>query len=180
MANDLVEVFYLEMFEPRVGVSLPPRDRLAVVHVENPTVPYYRALFDAVGAEFHWYSRKEMSDQALAAIIGDPRNELHVLHADGVAAGFAEIDRRRPEDVELAFFGLIRSFIGKGLGKWFLQWAVAKAWSSCPRRVWLHTCTDDHPAALPNYLKAGFTIFRKETLRRPNHTERQGEGARSF
>ena len=57
----------------------------------------------------------------------------------------------------------MREFIGQGLGRYFIQWAVDKAWSYGPRRLWLHTCTLDHPRALPNYLKAGFAIYQVET-----------------
>jgi len=35
-----------------------------------------------------------------------------------------------------------------------------------PKRVWLHTCTLDHPAALPNYQKAGFAIYKEEMITR--------------
>jgi len=41
-------------------------------------------------------------------------------------------------------------------------WAIDRAWSYQPERLWLHTCTEDHPKALPNYLKAGFKIFKEE------------------
>ena len=68
------------------------------------------------------------------------------------------------DEVELVQFGLTPEFIGQGLGKWFLQWTIDRAWSYEPTRFWLHTCTKDHPAALPNYLKAGFTIY-KETVK---------------
>ena len=68
--------------------------------------------------------------------------------------------------IELVQFGLISEFIGQGLGKWFLQWTIDKAWSYQPKRFWLHTCTLDHPAALPNYTKAGFVLFKQETIRR--------------
>ena len=68
-----------------------------------------------------------MSDEALATIIGDPRDELHVLHVDGTPAGFAELDRRQPHEIELVQFGLMPDFIGQGLGKWFLQWTIDKA-----------------------------------------------------
>ena len=105
-------------------------------------------------------------DEALAAIIGDPLDELHVLHVDGTPAGFAELDRRQRDEIELVQFGLVREFIGQGLGKWFLQWTIDKAWSYQPKRFWLHTCTLDHPAAVPNYLKAGFVLYKTETIRR--------------
>ncbi|HVC94124.1 MAG TPA: GNAT family N-acetyltransferase [Pirellulales bacterium] len=161
-----VTVYYLEMLAASHRSVPAPRDDLTVPHVTSPSVLYYRSLYDAVGKDFYWLSRRKMSDEALAAIIGDPGDELHVLHVDGTPAGFAELDRRQPNEIELVQFGLVPEFIGQGLGKWFLQWAIDKAWSYQPRRFWLHTCTLDHAAALPNYLKAGFKLFRQEAIRR--------------
>jgi GNAT superfamily N-acetyltransferase len=161
-----VTVYYLEMFaRPRRFVPAP-RTGLTVDQVKSPPVAYYRSLYDAVGKEFHWLSRRKMSDEALAAILDDIRNELHVLHVDGTPAGFAELDRRQPDEIELVQFGLIRDFIGQGLGKWFLQWTIDKAWSYGPRRFWLHTCSLDHSRALPNYTKAGFVLYQQESIRR--------------
>ena len=161
-----VTVYYLEMLAPAHRALPAARDGLTVLHVQSPSVPYYRSLYDAVGKDFNWLSRRKMSDEALAAIIGDPRNELHVLHVDGTPAGFAELDRRQPDEIELTQFGLMPAFIGQGLGKWFLRWAIDKAWCYEPKRLWLHTCTRDHPAALPNYLKSGFVVFQQATVRR--------------
>jgi GNAT superfamily N-acetyltransferase len=161
-----VTVYYLEMLAPSHRLVPAPRDDLTVLHVKSPSVPCYRSLYDAVGKEFYWLSRRKMSDETLAAIIGDPLDELHVLHVGDAPAGFAELDRRKPEEIELVQFGLVRDFIGQGLGKWFLQWSIDKAWSYEPKRFWLHTCTLDHPAALPNYTKAGFAMYKQETIRR--------------
>lgn len=161
-----VTVYYLEMLAPSERSVPSPRDGLTVHHVQAPTVPYYRSLYNAVGNDFYWLSRRKMPDEALAAILSDPRDELHVLHVDGTPAGFAELDRRQPQEIELIQFGLKPAFIGQGLGKWFLQWTIDKAWSYEPKRFWLHTCTLDHPAALPNYLKAGFVLFKQEAIRR--------------
>jgi GNAT superfamily N-acetyltransferase len=159
-----VTVYYLEMLSASVRSMPAPRDGLKVRHVQSPTVPYYRSLYDAVGKDYYWLSRRRMSDAALAAIIGDPRDELHVLHVDDTQAGFAELDRRQPQEIELVQFGLMPDFIGRGLGKWFLQWTIDKAWSYEPKRFWLHTCNLDHPAALPNYMKAGFVQFKQEAI----------------
>ncbi len=161
-----VTVYYLEMLAPSDRIVPAPRSDLSVVHVPSPSVPYYRSLYDAVGKEFHWLSRRKMTDETLAALLGDPRNEMHVLHVQDTPAGFAELDRRQPAEIELVQFGLTAPFIGKGLGKWFLQWAIDKAWSYQPNRFWLHTCTLDHPAALPNYTKAGFVLFKRDSIRR--------------
>lgn len=157
-----VKTTYLQMFARGLRVVPPPRDGLTVVHAKRATVAYYRFLYDAVGRDYDWTGRKKLSDAELAILLGDPRLEIHVLMVDGVPAGFAELDRRIAYEIELVQFGLVPEFIGQGLGKHFLQWTIDKAWSYDPIRFWLHTCTKDHPAALPNYLKAGFAIYQEE------------------
>jgi GNAT superfamily N-acetyltransferase len=157
----MVKTIYLEMLSRPERVVPPPRDGLAVVYAKKPPVAYYRFLYEAVGRDYDWTSRKKLSDTELAALLNDPRLEVHVLMVDGVPAGFAELDRRTEGKIELVQFGLMRNFIGQGLGKYFLQWTIDKAWSYSPKRFWLHTCTKDHPAALPNYLKAGFAIYKE-------------------
>jgi GNAT superfamily N-acetyltransferase len=154
---------YLQMFSNPRQVVPRPRDDLAVIRATKPTLAYYRFLYGAVGKDWNWTSRKKLSDIALARIIHDPRDEVHVLYVDGVPAGFAELDRRVEGEVEISQFGLMSGFIGRGLGKYFLNWTVLRAWSYNPRRLWLHTCTEDHPSALPNYLKAGFAIYKEDT-----------------
>ena len=156
-----VKITYLEILTRPHRVVPPPREGLTVVHARKPPVAYYRFLYDAVGREYDWTSRKKLSDAELAALLNDPRLEVHVLMANGVPAGFAELDRRIEGEIELVQFGLMPEFIGRGLGRHFLQWTIDKAWSHQPRRFWLHTCTKDHPAALPNYLKAGFTVYQE-------------------
>jgi len=156
-----VTTTYLQMFAHAPRVVPPPREGLTVVHARKPPVAYYRFLYDAVGRDYDWTSRKKLSDTELAALLLDPRIEVHVLMADGVPAGFAELDRRTAGEIELVQFGLIPPFIGHGLGRYFLQWTIDKAWSYSPNRFWLHTCTKDHPAALPNYVKAGFVIYKQ-------------------
>jgi GNAT superfamily N-acetyltransferase len=157
-----VKTYYLEMLTPPQQVIPPPREGLIFLHAQRPTVAYYRFFYDAVGDQWHWVNRKKLSDAEVAAIIHDPKVEMHVVYCDGVPAGFAELDRRQADEIELVQFGLLPDFIGKGLGKFFLNWTIHKAWSYQPRRFWLHTCTLDHPAALPNYLKARFVIFKEE------------------
>ena len=161
-----VTVYYLEMLAHAERNVPAPRDDLVVHHARTPSVPYYRFLYDAVGKEYHWLSRRKLSDNELAAILGNPLNEVHVLHVDGSPAGFAELDRRQLDEIELVQFGLMSDFIGQGLGSWFLQWTLDKAWSYEPKRFWLHTCSLDHPAALPNYKKAGFLQYKETQIRR--------------
>lgn len=163
----MVTTTYLQMFarpEQLLLESLrPTREGISVIHARRPTVRYYRFLYQAVGGEYDWTSRRILSDEQLSALIHDPRDEVHVLHVNGVPAGFAELDRRIEDEIELVQFGLMSEFMGQGLGRYFLAWTIDKAWSHQPRRLWLHTCTNDHAAALPLYRKAGFEVYRQET-----------------
>jgi len=166
MTNVDVTIFYLEMKSPSHR-SLPvPRDDLAVVHAVVPTPRYYRFLYDSVGDDYHWYRCKQLSDAELAQLIQNPLDEVHVLYVAGTPAGFAQLDRRQNDEIELIQFGLMPEFIGQGLGPWFLQQIIDIAWSRQPKRLWLHTCTLDHPSALPMYQKAGFELYREEKIQR--------------
>jgi len=112
-----VTVYYLEMLAPSQRSVQAPRDGLTVLHDQAPSVPHYRFLYDAVGDDYNWLSHRKLTDVELAAVIHDPQNELHVLHVDGSPAGFAELDRRQLDEIELVQFGLMLKFIGQGLGK---------------------------------------------------------------
>jgi len=161
-----ITVFYLEMLaHPQRGAAVP-RDGLTVIHAKRPPLPYYRFLYNAVGENYHWLSRRNLTDEELAKIIHHPLTEVHVLHVDGSPVGFAELDRGQTDEVELVQFGLMADFIGQGLGTWFLNWIIDTVWSYEPRRFWLHTCTLDHPSAVHTYTKSGFIQFKEEAIRR--------------
>jgi GNAT superfamily N-acetyltransferase len=147
----------------RPAKPLPMVGKVALLHAERPTVSFYRYLYDTVGEPWIWWDRRKLSDAALAAIVQDPKVEVYVLYLDGVPAGYAELDRRIEGEIELAYFGLIPDFIGKGLGPYLLDWAIEAAWRYEPRRVWVHTCTLDHPKALSTYQRAGFVPCRQIT-----------------
>lgn len=161
-----VTVYYLEMLSPPGQEILPPRDGLTILPVETPSVPYYRFLYNEIGRDYRWLSRRKMTDLELEVVIQHPDNRMYVLHVDGSPAGYAELDCRNSDDVELVQFGLMGEYHGQGLGTWFLNWIIDKVWSEQPRRFWLHTCTLDHPAALGMYQKAGFLLYDEESFRR--------------
>jgi GNAT superfamily N-acetyltransferase len=155
-------VTYLEMTArpQRPPVSAPP-GKLALMRAEPCSVSYYRYLFAAVGEPWLWFERRVLSDDQLAALIQPPEIEISVLYVGGVPAGYFELDRSHPHDVELAYFGLVTPFIGRGYGAYLLQAGVDSAWQRNARRVWVHTCTYDHPRALGGYQRAGFVVYKR-------------------
>ena len=160
-----VTVHYLEMVPSR-RTPKAKRDDVSVVHVVAPSVEYYRTLYDGVGSDYRWLSRRKLSDDELASVIHDPQNEMHVLHVEGNPAGFAELDRRQSGEVELVQFGLLPDYIGQGLGTWLIDWTIDRVATYEAKRFWLHTCSLDHPAALVTYKKAGFAQYNQTQIRR--------------
>lgn len=178
-------VTYLEMTAPPAAAPLrPPRAGLEVRAARRPTVSFYRYLYSMIGEDWTWVMRRLLADDELRQILEDPAVEVNVLWVGGVPAGLAELDRRQPPDVELAYFGLLPEFIGQGLGRWLLDWTIHHAWRAQPRRLWVHTCDLDHPRAIGVYRKSGFRVYdqRIELLRLPDEfrpPERPRSGAES-
>lgn len=137
---------------------------LVIERVERPTPDLYRLCYRTVGEAYHWRDRWNWTDDEIRRHLAQPEITLHVARRGAALAGWYEL-RRVPEDrsVEIAYFGLCPDAIGQGLGKHLLSCAVSDAWALEPARVWLHTCTLDHPAALPNYKKRGFAPYKSET-----------------
>jgi GNAT superfamily N-acetyltransferase len=155
---------YLEMLSPPAERPPAVRDDLTIERVSRPTVEAYRQIYSAVGGQLNWVDRLRMPADELLAIITHERVEIYLLEVAGQRAGFAELDRREGDQIELAYFGLYPEFIGQGLGKYFLEWTIERAWSHQPQRLWVHTCDLDHRAALPNYVKSGFMPYREEMV----------------
>jgi GNAT superfamily N-acetyltransferase len=156
---------YLEMTEqpPDPGPATVAGCRLERVGACPPS--FYRFLYAEVGGPWHWIDRLPWSDETIAAHLAQDGLELFVLYRDGAPGGFAELKRDPDGSVEIAYFGLLPGLIGQRLGGPFLSAVIAEAWSAGTRRVWLHTCTLDHPRALENYVKRGFRPFREERYR---------------
>lgn len=162
--NDLECVItYLQMTARPAAPSLPAPAHSALLRCEWPTVSFYRYLYEGVGAPWLWYERRVIDDRTLAAQVIDPKIEIFVLYYGGAPAGYFELNLREMPDIELAYFGLLPDFIGKGLGAFLLQQAIDQAWSHEPERVWVHTCNWDHPDALAVYQKCGFEPYDQQT-----------------
>ena len=166
--DDLVAVVtFLEMRErPALEV---PRSPLSLHRIENPQPDTYRTLFRQVGAKWLWFSRLIMEDSKLAAIICDRDVELFAIRdASGSEVGMLELDLREAGECELSFVGLVPELSGQGHGRWLLAVALTRAWREGVKRVHVHTCTLDHPAALAAYRRAGFTPYKRAIERFPD------------
>lgn len=147
-----------ELLKPGPAPAHPPR----IERIGACPVPFFRFLYAEVGRGFHWRDRLAWSDEAIRAHLDNPGVSLWLLSSEAAPAGYFELTRHDDGSIEIAYFGLLPEYFGRGWGKYLLTEAVRTAWSFAPSKVWLHTCTLDHPAALPNYLQRGFRPVREE------------------
>jgi len=155
---------YLEMTDPAQLSPAPAPAQTAVVAREASCPPaVWRRLYTDVGRDYHWVDRLGWSDDEIVRHLADPALELWVLKEAGELAGYFELRLHGDGAVEIAYFGLLPSAVGRGLGRFMLTQAVERAWARGAARVWLHTSSLDHPSALPNYLGRGFSIWKQET-----------------
>ena len=154
-------VTYLEMLSPPPAQSADRNTQWVLISRPQPDLKWYRDLFRAIGQDWMWFSRLQLEDGALRAIIHDPAVDVFSLQVEGKDKGILELDRREMPDIELAFIGLTSDVIGRGAGRFLLTQALQIAWSHKPRRVLVHTCTLDHHNALAIYRKAGFVPYKR-------------------
>jgi GNAT superfamily N-acetyltransferase len=136
---------------------------LRFARVPVPSVPLAQRLYQEVGAPYHWIDRWQWSSEEWQAYVGEFGYGIWILTSDGDLAGFVEMKNDADGSVEISLLGLVLKHQGRGLGKHLLTHAVETAWGIGANRVWLHTCTLDGPAALPNYLARGFEPYKTET-----------------
>lgn len=142
---------------------------LALRRVERPAVDWYRELFRRIGEPWLWHSRLRLGNEALGLILSDRAVEIWACSAPAEAAGEArtdvglvELDFREPDACELAFFGLTIPWTGRGVGQPLMAHALSRAWARPIGRLWVHTCTLDHPAALAFYVRSGFVPVKRQ------------------
>lgn len=160
----LVTTWYLEFRLPTPELPVWPAGvQLMEAEIASPELSQF--LFCAVGTPWRWFSRLSWTYQDWLDYLTQQQVRTFVLYQRGTPAGYIELWRHSEavgalgaDSVELKFFGLLPGFTGQGLGPLLAQAAVvlARQWGSGP--VWLHTCSDDHPAALATYQKAGFVV----------------------
>jgi GNAT superfamily N-acetyltransferase len=172
-AGELATVVTTLEMRARPPLRPPPASPLRLAAWPHPDPGKYRALFRRVGTRWLWFSRLVMDEAQLRATIGDPAVEVFAaVDPAGIEVGMLELDRRRAGEVEIGYFALVPELAGRGHGRWLMAEALTRAWRPGVARVWLHTCTLDHPSALNFYRVQGFVPIARtvETFPDPRAT----------
>jgi GNAT superfamily N-acetyltransferase len=154
-------VTHLEM-TARPAPRPDPAGAWSLQRVETPDLDWFRDLYRRIGEQWLWFSRLRMPDAELAERLHSPLIEVYAL-ADGEGdEGLLELDFRQPGQCEIGMFGVTAKLVGSGAGRWLMNRTLEQAWSPTVTRVWLHTCSFDHPSALAFYQRSGFRPFRRQ------------------
>jgi ribosomal protein S18 acetylase RimI-like enzyme len=155
-----LEILGVEHLRPPISrgtlFELRPQDRA------DPDLA--RWLYERVGEPWRWVDRLPWSRDDWATHVARPEVSTWVLWDAERPAGYFELTTSGGGSVEISYFGLLPDYVGRGLGGYLLTEAVRRAFALGAGRVWLHTCTRDHPHALRNYEARGFRVYKTEPL----------------
>ena len=131
----------------------------------KPDFQLNKFFYKQVGKKYRWKDRLTWTDEKWIKYISNKNLETYVISESEDLVGFFEL-LYNPElkETEISYFGLLEEYIGKGIGGYALSEAIKKSFEKKIKRVWLHTCTLDHPNALKNYIARGMRVFKKENI----------------
>jgi GNAT superfamily N-acetyltransferase len=157
---------YLEMQSPEQLRPKRANARLQIREERERDWRFNRDLYFRVGERWEWIDKQPWTDEQWKEYAGAPELRTFAAYHHDALAGYYELRRDTEGGVEIAYFGLLPEFIGRGLGGPLLSSAIKEAWSRrggiSPKRVWVHTCNRDHPRALTNYQARGMIVYRVE------------------
>jgi ribosomal protein S18 acetylase RimI-like enzyme len=163
MPDPSCTTYYLEMHSPDQLRPKPQPEDLHIVECRIKQFRFNRFLYQLVGEPWQWTEKLAWSDAQWRALVEQAEHRTWVAYHQGAIAGYYELLRSADGAVEILYFGLVADFFGRGFGGPLLTHALQAAWAwPGTERVWVHTCTLDHPSALANYRARGLQLYREE------------------
>lgn len=158
-----VTTYYLEMNTPSELIEKTDSLGLLIEEAKIDEFRFNKFLYQLVGEQWGWIDKLPLSNEEWIEYVENPNLRTWVAYYRGTVAGYFELNTNESGDTEIAYFGLVPNFIGKGLGGYLLSQAISNAWQSPEtKRVWVHTCSLDHDSALSNYKARGLKLYKKE------------------
>lgn len=156
-------VYYLEMHQKNSLKSKSVVKGLTITEAVIKEYRFNRFLYSLVGEQWQWFDKLKESDQSWKDYSERDNLRTWVAYYQGTIAGYFELEVSDTQEVEIKYFGLAPAFIGKGFGGYLLTYAIQQAWDVCyAKRVWVHTCSLDHPSALANYQARGLVLYHQK------------------
>ena len=157
-----ITTYYLQMQTPKPLKIKALTSELVITETQIKEYRFNRFLYSLVGEAWQWFDKSNDTDEMWKAYSERDNLRTWVAYYKGSIAGYFELEIADNLEVEIKYFGLAPGFIGKGFGGQLLSYAIQQAWETChAKRVWVHTCSLDHPSALANYQARGLVIYKQ-------------------
>jgi len=161
-----IDRFYLHLLSVRdLNQSNCKEINLDVQLEKKPTIDFCKFFYKEVGRDFFWRDRLKWTDQDWLDYVNNNFFKLYILKHNNKLAGYYELlYDPKTTSMEIPYFGIFKEFYGKKIGGYLLTDALSTSFKQKITKVWVHTCTLDHPNALKNYLARGMKIFKTEKI----------------
>jgi ribosomal protein S18 acetylase RimI-like enzyme len=161
-----IDRFYLHLLSRSDLIKSDCKEKnLEVILEKKPTVDFCKFFYKEVGRNFFWRDRLKWSDKDWLDYINSHLLKLYILKHNNKLAGYYELlYNPKTSSMEISYFGIFKEFYGKGIGGHLLTDAILTSFNQKINKVWVHTCTLDHPNALKNYLARGMKVFKTEKI----------------
>ena len=159
---------YLEIKSiDELNYSKSPNNKCELLKINPPDFQINKFFYKQIGSDHRWIDRLVWDDQKWVSYVSNPNVKTYVLKEnDDLVGYFEQIINQEKNDCEIAYFGILEEFFSKGYGGYLLSEAIKLGFQSNVKRVWVHTCSLDHPNAILNYKSRGMQVFKNEILKR--------------
>ncbi|MBD2099403.1 GNAT family N-acetyltransferase [Leptolyngbya sp. FACHB-261] len=158
-----ITTWYLEMLAAsELRPALTAKDKLSVMQAEVPLPELNRFFYTAIGGDWYWLDRLSWTYQRWLDYLSRPEVQTWVAYLSGTPAGYIELEAQPNHNVEIAYFGILKPFVGQRIGGHLLSIGIQQAWAMGAKRLWVHTCSLDGPHALRNYQARGFRLYQEK------------------
>lgn len=158
-----VTTWHYEITDPaQLRPAMAPATELHFMQAKQCVPSFGLFLNNAVGSQYNWVIRKSWTTEQWHEFWDRPELEVWVAYAQGTPVGFFELESQPNANAEIVKFGMFPEFTGRGFGGAMLTYALQRGFSQGARRVWLHTCSLDHPTARAHYEARGMRLFQTD------------------
>ena len=133
-----VDRYYLEILSLKKlnEVSSPNKD-LIIEKINPPDIEINKFFYKNVGKKHRWVDRLEWDNLKWISYLENEKVDTYVLKSNDNLVGYFEaIKNEQNNSTEIAYFGIIEEFIGKGIGAYLLSEAIKICFQKKSKRIY--------------------------------------------
>ena len=141
-----------------------PSENLTIKEANKKDFDLNKFFYKQIGKQHQWVDRLIWQDKNWIEYVSKKNLKTFILRENNDYVGYFELIFDK-NICEIAYFGILEEYIGKGYGGFLLSEALRIGFKNA-NRIWVHTCSLDHPNAIENYKSRGMKVFKTEILKR--------------